>query len=236
MKKVLLLAVSCLMACSLLAGCGSGNTVNEANNQEVTNAADNQVNNQADNHADSTDTEQLKDPVLEWWQLYNPNGFDTITGVISNPNKVAIDVTYDLVYYKGGKEVHRNEMFSNFSISPEHEDVLWANVDIPKSEDVDDVKMENIIVGKAYYEPISAKYEFAEAIDGKAYFDFEFEKKPTVGTVWFLLYNDNNNNEKLDKGELIVTSLASTLEQKDRLYFDADVFPYTDYEVYYNAY
>ena len=29
---------------------------------------------------------------MEWRELYNPNGLDTVTAVISNPNDVPIDV------------------------------------------------------------------------------------------------------------------------------------------------
>lgn len=182
------------------------------------------------------DPSQIMVPELEWCQVYNPNGFNTVTGLIYNPNSVAIDVTYDLVYYKNGQEVARNEQFSNFSIGPQREDVVWANWDIPNPEDVDEVKMENVLVDKAYYDSISGTINYKETIDNQAYFDVAFEKRPTVATIWFLFYVDENGNGKFDPSELNSTSIASTLNQTDTVSFDTDVFPYTGYEVYYNAY
>ena len=111
-------------------------------NENNTNISDSQI----IENDDSDISVSLKNPKLEWCQLYNPNGFDTVTGILSNPNNVDIDVTYDLVYYKNGKEVARSEDFSNFNVSPKHNDVIWANVDIPKASDVDEIKMENIQV------------------------------------------------------------------------------------------
>lgn len=215
MKKNLLV----ILCCFFLFGCESVN--NENLNQEPANY-------------DQSDV--LMEPKLEWCQLYNPNGFNTVTCVVSNPNEDDIDITYDLVYYKDKKEVARSEQFANFNISSEHNALIWANNDIPKNTDVDMVVMENIEVVKSYNQSIDATYNYVGITDNKAYFDFEFTKKPTLASVWFVLYNDNNKNNKLDQGEIVVTSIASTTNQKDKLYFETDVFKYTNYEVFYEAY
>lgn len=191
-------------------------------------------NGDSENNTTNEDSKLIA-PVLEWWELYNPNGFDTITAVIRNDNNVAIDVSYDLVYYKDNKEVARSEDFSNFSILPNRDDVIFANFDIPKANEVDEVKMENVIVTEAYYGAIDGKYEYLGTQDGEARFKFEFEKKPTLANIMFILYNDKNGNKKCDKGEIVITSVDSITEQIGEASFDTGVFAYTDYEVHFVA-
>ncbi len=182
------------------------------------------------------DSEELASPVMEWWELYNPNGFDTFTGVIYNPNNTPVDVTYDLVYYKGGKEVARSEGWFCHGILSKGKHLAWGNWDIPKSSDADDVKLENVIVSEAYYKPIDGKYEYVGTTDGVAFFDFTFDSKPTLATITFLLYSDKNGNKKFDKGEIVVTSTDSLMEKTGRVSFSTAGYDWTDYEVYFSAY
>lgn len=229
MKKRILAMVAAGMMCLCLSACAGGsNPDNEPARPNDTPANDPAV--------ATSESAALAAPVMESVELYNPNGFDTVTAVISNPNSVAIDVTYDLVYYKDGKETARSEAFSNFAILPGHKDVIWANVDIPKSTDVDDVKMENVFVTQTSYEPIDGNYKYIGTTDGEALFDFTFERKPTLATITFLLYNDNNQNEQYDQGEIVVVGTDSLMEQTGRASFDTEVFAYTDYEVFFTAY
>ena len=181
-------------------------------------------NGDSENNTTNEDSKLIA-PVLEWWELYNPNGFDTVTATIRNDNNVAIDVSYDLVYYKDNKEVARSEDFSNFSILPNRNNVIWANFDIPKASEVDEVKMENVIVTEAYYGAIDGKYEYLGTKDGEARFKFEFEKKPTLANIMFILYNDKNGNKKCDKGEIVVTSTDSITEQESTDYFAYPISP-----------
>lgn len=230
MKKILLFL---LLACLLLTGCDSNSNNSEINlngdNSDI--VAQNDVSSN-----ESQETIKLKDPILEWCQLYNPNGFDTVTGIVSNPNDVDIDITYDLVYYKDGIEVARSESFSNFNISPKHSDVIWANYDIPKKEDVDEIKMENIFVTKSYKKSIDAEYSYEETIEHDAIYNFKFKEEPEVAYVWFLLYNDNNKNKKCDEGELVITSTDTTFEKEAKLSYEVDGIEYEKVEIYYNAY
>ena len=219
-RKIFILMLSLF----LLVGC----TNNENNNEN--NSSNNNESNQVEENI------SLKDPIVQWCELYNPNGFDTITCVISNPNKVDIDFTYDLVFYKDGKEVSRQEDWAKFQISSKHKDIIWGNHDIPKSIDVDEIKMENITVSKSYYESIDAEIKYIETIDDEAYFSVKHDKKPTLSNITFLLYNDKNKNKKCDKGELVVTSIADTMEKEDKVSFVTEGYDYTDYEIYYNAY
>ena len=230
MKRRNLLLAGLLAICLLLVGCGgTTDDVQGAQNEPV--VQDEAVNDDVD-----VSPAELAEPIMEWWELYNPNGFDTVTAVISNPNDVPIDVSYDLVFYKGGAEVSRMEYGSNFDILPGHEDIIWANYDIPKSTDADDVKMENVTVSEAYYTPIDGKYEYVKTADGEEYLDFTFESTPTLASISILFYSDNNNNGQFDKGETVVTNIASLVEQTGRVYFDADGYSYTDYEVFFTAY
>lgn len=217
-KKNIFILLICLV---LLAGCDKKENLKKDNNNK-----DNNV----------TDSISLKDPDVLWCQLYNPNGFDTITCVISNPNKVDIDITYDLVFYKDGIEVSRQEGWSNFQISPKHNEIIWGNTNIPKASDVDEVKMENILVSKAYHDSIDAQIKYIKTIDDEAYFSIKHDQKPNLTNITFLLYNDDNKNGKCDNGELVVTEITNTTEKEDEISFPTDVYNYTDYEIYYNSY
>lgn len=213
MKKIIIL-ITCIL---LLAGCSNTTENNNIDIEET--------------------SESLKNPILEWCQLYNPNGYNTITCVISNPNNVDIDISYDLVYYKDGKEVSRtDEQWSNYQISPNHNDVIWGNSDIPSSNDVDEVKMENITVNKAYYNSINAEVKYTETVGDKAYFSVKSDKVPVLNNIWIFEYNDDNNNKKCDKGELVVVVTKNTTEQETKLSIDNDVYKHDSYETYYNAY
>lgn len=214
MKKLLL-----VLSLFLLVGCTNEENIDlveKDNNEEI--------------------TENLKNPTLEWCQLYNPNGFDTVTCIVSNPNKVDIDITYDLVFYKDGKEVKRNEDYANFNISNKHKDVIWANTFVPSSKDADEVKMENIKVSPSYNKALDADINYIETIDDSAYFSIKHKEKPTLSNIWFFLYNDDNKNNKCDKGELVVTSTDSTMEKEDKISFDVSGYNYTNYEIFYNSY
>ena len=237
MKKKGILITGGIVACVLIIVGVLLLAMKPQNGEVMTDANRNSGTSKNSDSDNNTANENLKliAPVLEWWELYNPNGFDTVTAIIRNDNNVAIDVSYDLVYYKNDKEVARSEDFSNFSILPNRNDVIFANFDIPKAEEVDEVKMENVIVTEAYYGAIDGKYKYLGAKDGEARFKFEFEKKPTLANITFILYNDKNGNKKCDKGEIVVTSSDSIMEQIGEVSFDTEGYVYTDYEVHFVA-
>lgn len=215
MKKIFLLLLSLL----LVVGC--------SNNEEKDPIIDDDSN---------IEEQELKEPIVDWCQVYNPNGFNTVTCLLTNPNKVDIEVTYDLVYYKDGKEIARSENYSNFNVSPKHKDVIWGNVGIPDPSKVEEVKMENIQVFESYNKSIDAEIKHTDTKDGYEYFSIKHEKDPEVSTVSFFLYNDVNKNKKCDKGELVVVSTSSTFEKEDTVYFEIEGYDYTNYEIFYNAY
>ena len=218
MKRIIRLSVCTFVTFLLLTGCGTNN-VEPTNEHEPTSEQQETV---TDVVEENNETVELKEPVLQWWELYNPNGFDTITAKISNPNNVSIDVTYDLVYYKEGKEVARSELFSNFSILPDGDDLIWANFDIPKSDDVDDIKMENVVVTETAYQPIKGTYEYIGTDNGEATYEFKFESAPSLANIWFLQYNDNNGNGQFDKGEIVIVSVGSLMEQQGTVCYDVE--------------
>lgn len=235
MKKIFLLTTFVL----LLAGCGSdSSSTNASTDNGTSDSSDNNKNGSFDKPENNDASETLKNPILEWCQLYNPNGFNTITCIVTNPNKVDIDITYDMVFYKDGKEVYRGTEWANFNIAPNQSDIIWANSDIPDSTEADEVKMENIFTGKSYYPSVKAEIEFSHADEDNTYFSVTHKEKPALTTIWFLLYNDDNKNSKCDKGELVITSLASTTEKEDTVFVENNVGNqnFTNYEIYYTSY
>ena len=217
MRKISRVFAVCAAVFLLFTGCGGAKT-SDSSATETT--------------ATEEYTTGLKAPEMLWWKLYNPNGFDTITAVIRNPNHVAIDVSYDLVYYKNGAEVARNEDFCGFSIMPEKQDVVWGNFDIPKAEDVDNVQLENVTVTETYYPPIDGKYTIVSGQNGKKFAEFTFDSDPTIANISVLFYNDYNKNEQCDKEELAEVGIYSITDKTDRV----ELLVGYDYDVYFTAY
>lgn len=233
MKQISLILAICTVICLLLSGCGG--TANDGKDTVADTTENTPIETTEAMESESV-SDELKEPVMEWWELYNPNGIDTFTAVISNPNDVPIDVTYDVAYYKDGSEVARSEGFYNSNILPGHRELISGNWDIPESSKADNVTLENVFVSKSYYEPIDGKYEYAGVVDNHAVFDFEFESKPTLASIWFVLYNDINGNGSFDKGEIVAVSSDSLTEQTGQVSFATDVFDYTNFDVFFNAY
>jgi len=178
----------------------------------------------------------LKTPEIEWWELYDPNGFDTFTALVYNPNDVDVDFSYDIVFLKGGKEVGRLEYGYNDCIPAGGQDIIWDNSDIPKHSEVDDIRVENVAVNEAFFPSIGGSFEFEGVREGDAYYNFTFDRQPTLATIWFLLYNDDNGNAVYDSGEIAVMSFTSMTEQTGSVYYETDVIPATNCEVFFKAY
>lgn len=226
MKKTISM-ILILIICLLFTGCSE----NKPQEDEP------QVTEKVDNNQVEVKTDVLLSPVMEWWQIFNPNGFDTFTALITNPNDKTIDVSYDLVYYKDGKEVARNEYFANYNILPNHQDIIWANYDILKADEVDEVKMENVVVTEATTSPIDGTFELdGIGTRGELYYLALLDKEPTYMSAWFVFYTDENNNDKFDKGEIhYVENKGYELEDKWIVVEPLD-FNYTDVDVYFTAY
>lgn len=248
MKKHTLLLISCISICLVLAGCGGKQP--DASGQELPEVTEKPAEmTAAATAAQAADVQEvpveakipeseaasLQDPVMEWWELYNPNGFDTVTAKITNPNNVAVDTYYDLVFYKDGQEVGRLESCANNTIRPGESQLVWANYDVPRSSDVDDVRMENVETCETLYPAIGGTAEYKGIIDGEFCCDFKLDSKPTLATFEFLLYNDQNGNGKFDKGEIVVTEFLTSMEQEGRVSGDIVDYP-TDCEIYFFAY
>lgn len=217
MKKLLSL-VLCLTA-FLLVGCTSNVETNDYEGGDF---------------ADTETLEELKTPELTNWTVYNPNGFNTITGVFHNPNKVVVDMYYDLVYYNNGTEIGRSEGFMNYANSPDHDAILWGNHDIPDPSKVTDIKIENAEVTKTNYEILHADIKYVRTEDGCLVFDVKNEKKPTQNTISVLFYNDKNGNKKCDNGEAVGVSFGYSYEEHEEVAVDYWE-NYTDYEVFYES-
>lgn len=243
MKKYFLLIISIL----LLTGCGDKGGFEADYNGEFDNKG-NAINNSGDintnGNTGNNDTEEvkLKDIDVEWCRLYNPNGFNTITCEFSNPNDIDVDISYDVVFYKDGKEVGRSETLSYASFSPKHKGLAWANYGLPDEKDVDEIKVENMHVSKAYYKSIDAKIEHIGITGTEDYFKIRYDEKPTIGYLFFFLYKDSNKNGKCDPEELNVTDIEYTDGIEDTVSVDTNVvgskygIDYDSYEIFYNAY
>jgi len=213
MKKKLLLFICVLTACLLLAGCDTKST------GEL-----------------PPGVEALQEPVLEWWDVYAPTGYNTVTALIKNPNDYAIDTEFDLVFYKDGSEVDRVEHCKNGSIAPGAEDVVWENIGVPDSADVDEMRLENVLVSITTRPPVEGSYEYKGVIDGMACYDFVFEKDVEVAAISLVQYNDYNGNGQLDQGEIVVVNTGSLLKKEGTVSYEADAFESTDCAVYFKAY
>lgn len=251
MKRSVALLLTCTIACTMLSACDTGkggettreapasDTVEETETTEESSAAavtETTGGSETETRPGMAGNGSLKEPELLWGQVYNPNGFNTVTGVVHNPNDVAVDMSFNVIFYKDGVEVGRSEDYLAIGIATDHDEVIWGNYDIPDPNDVDEVKLDIIEVTESFYQPVTAHYEYTETVENIANFDFKFEQPITMATVWFLLYNDDNGNKKLDEGELVTTWITYTEAQEDTLNFDTSAFTYTDYEIYYNAY
>lgn len=243
MKKRLILVISLFVVMvMILVGCGK-NENNQALNQGESNSQTKKGQDNTGSDISSDDNtedgnpgnEELKEPIMTFCQLYNPNGFNTVTGFLKNPNNVDIDVSYDIVFYKDGNEVHRDN-YMNCNISPNHEDIIWGNYGLPNPEEVDEIKLENMEVSPSNYESIDAKIELNRVDDSKAYYDCVFAKEIEMANIWFVLYNDTNKNDEVDEGEIVGTSVHSLINGENEAYFETNVTPYEKVKVYYNAY
>lgn len=228
MKKYMIL----LLSLFLLVGCTNNNTNNTSINEK---------NDQEKNINKGDDKKQLKDIKIEWCKLYNPNGFDTITCKLYNPNDVNVDASYDVVLYKNGKEVYREGLMNNNFASNSY-DWLWSNNSYPKSEAVDEIKLENVYVTEEYYKSIKAKIEHVGITGNQDYFKIKYDKEPVNGYLFFFLYKDINKNGKCEANELNITEIEYTDGKEDTVSVDTDVIgskygiDYDSYEIFYNAY
>lgn len=236
MKRIKLLLVL-LTLCLLITGCSDKKEeIKEEPKQETSNEV---INETEENKEEITVNENgLKNPTMEWWELFNPNGFNTVAALITNTNDVPIDVSYDLVYYKDGKEVSRSEMYSNYAILPGHQDIVWGNYEIPSKDEVDDIKMENVFVSESSYTPIDGEFELdGIGTEGELYFLPFLEKEPTFLSAWFVFYIEDDNNNKIDKGEVYYVANSGYELVDDRwIMVEPLDFNYTDFDIYFTAY
>ena len=237
MKKTKLLSIMFIVFCLLITGCSNGNSSTEEPKVEETSEVINEQE-KTDESENIINENGLKNPTMEWWELFNPNGFNTVAALITNTNDISIDVSYDLVYYKDGKEVARNEMCSNYAILPGHQDIIWSNYEIPSKEEVDDIKMENVFVSESSYTPIDGEFELdGIGTEGELYFLPLLDKEPTFLSAWFVFYIDNNSNDKIDKDEVYYVANSGYDLVDDRwIMVEPLDFNYTDVDVYFTAY
>lgn len=191
--------------------------------------------------SDGSSTVALKDPEIVWYQVYNPNGFETFTAELHNPNSVPIDASFDVIFYDAeGSELARLDYFYANSVSPTHNDIVWSNDSIPNHEKVDHCEFEFTYTGETYYPPVDGTYEFTGNEGNHSCYKFTFDEPIYDAYAFFVLYNDNNGNGRPDGGEVDCCPLWP-LDMIDDVtgtaYFETDVWGdnYNAVAVYYNA-
>ena len=132
-------------------------------------------------------------------------------------------------------EVARNEGYCNLSILPKHQDIIFDNFKVPDINKIDMVKLENITVNKTSYPAIDGTYKYVGLVDGQLCFDFSFDRKPMLATIWLVLYNDYNSNKKINGGEVTLVDCMAITEQKERVCFDVTGYEYSNFEVFFTA-
>lgn len=236
MKKILVLL---FITCLLLTGCTAGNTsVNEntsnSNEVDVTNVDTQEVDTKENEDANIA---ELIDIELISYEVFNPNGFSTFYGKVSNPNNVSVNGLYDIVFYKDGSEVTRITSCDAFNVPANGEDYIWVNTGVPSKDDCDDVRLENIEISKAYYNNIKGTYKEIGRYDDYIAYEFTFDDVPYEAVIDIIYYSDKNGNKKYDAGEVTVVVRNSMFDKTGEV--DVEIlegYDYTDYEIVFKAY
>ena len=229
MKKKILSIIFIFALCIILTGCMN----NTYNSVEVID----------DNNSSSITLEEnnLKEPEVEWCKLYNPNGYNTLTCLIKNNNDIDIDYYYDVEFYKDGKKVEPKnldeyENWQNLSIEPGKEALVWYNHELPSANEVDEVRLVNGVVNEAYSPSISSTYKKVREEGRYIYYNIKANKIGNGTAVWVMYYNDNNNDKKVQKNELVVCGLYNVKSKDDEIAIETGVYDYTDLYILPNLY
>lgn len=120
-----------------------------------------------DNNNGNTPEEQeefdftVKEPELVCWKVLTHTGIPTFVGIIKNNNKVPVDITFNLEFYKDGKKIYVfDDMYYNCLPAGE-KGMVWAtkmeSLDVAGPEHADKVKFVYTYADKSYYTPMKVK-------------------------------------------------------------------------------
>ena len=151
------------------------------------------------------EVEELKAPEIVSKVVINPNGFNTLFVQLHNPNGIAIDLNFDVEFYKNGQMIgSANGMY--FDALPKYDDcMLWANWEIPANPD--EIRITNLEYVAAFYQPV--EMELIKEVEEPGYVtlgfrtnkDFQFAADVEVvyyrnnriisHCAWYFLPGDN---------------------------------------------
>ena len=157
MKKFLCLLLAGIMVLSL-AACGSASS----GGQESSGAAQSNETKNSETPS-SPSQEKLSEPALAEWQIANINGFNTLFTSFTNNNNVAIDASYNVVFYKEGKELQKGQDCMFICLAPGKTHIGFDNWGIPA--DADEIKVEFTSVTESSYKPVDVKVTEKEKTD-----------------------------------------------------------------------
>lgn len=227
MKRLAALIALLLALCLVLTGCG-GNGGHGGDDGHG-----------GYDNPDYGDEDTIKDPVIDWWKVYIDTAKNKcVTVQVSNPNNFPIQFSYDLVFYKDNQVVQTESFWAMTGLAPDKPGIIYGDYKMPSPSEVDDVRLENIQATKFEWRLIEGTFTETFIERGQQYFDIKFPEKPDSTEIWAVLYNDTNNDGKVQAEEFVAMgALAffdSIYEQEGELTLPLpdDGFMYTDYQIY----
>lgn len=227
MKKIIMMMGLVISLCFTIYGCGENNQFNR-NPEGI----------DTENYQDNSEIE-IMNPVVDWWKLYK--GIDKrncVTLQVTNPNNFPIQFSYDLVYYKNNEVVKTETKWAMTGIDSNKAGIIYGDIDIPSSNAVDRIELENVEVTKFEWKVLQGTFEKSFIDNGIQYFDVKFSDKPDHVEIWVVLYNDLNNDKKVQKNEFVGMGLLAPFvgiyetEGKIKIPLSSDLLNYTNYGIY----
>lgn len=225
MKKIFIM-LFIVALCLMLTGCGT-KTPNDSDSGNM------------NNEYTDYEEEKIKEPVVDWWKMYkNTNKTNCVTLQVSNPNNFPIQFSYDLVYYKNNEVVKTENKWAMTGIDALGTGIIYGDIKIPSSSEVDNVKLENIEVSKFEWKTLKSTFKKSFIDNEVQYFDAEFSEKPSHTEIWVVLYSDNNKDKKVQADEFVQMGLlapfVNILEEKGQIHIPtpSERIMYTDYQIY----
>ena len=171
------------------------------------------------------DSEEIKEPVLQFWHVYNPNGIMTLCLGVKNQNKFDIDLEMTVTYYYQKEKVGESTGLYRNALTAGEEGVIWFNWEIPK--EVDDIKIEYTYLEKSLYTAAKTTVTKEETTADGVLLDFNVKGDCNSGIVYVLFYYENEFVTCISQSFFDFANLA--YEYKPHKQF-------TSYKVYTNFY
>lgn len=240
MKKLTIIITLMVLLCMALSGCGektpsAGQTGNSHYNSGDKQHASNNLT--EDNTYDDSEEDSIKDPVVDWWKVYkDSNKTNCVTLQVSNSNSFPIGFNFVLVFYKDNEVVKTEDMWAVTCVEPDKPGIIYGDIDIPSSAEVDRVELENIEASKFAWKVLDSKFTKSFIDNGKQYFNATFSDTPRQTEIWVALYNDKNGDKKVQKDEFVQMGLLAPFvgiyEKEGEISVAVPDDTFSDYQIY----